>query len=505
MATTSRHIMENRPFRVKSAPQENSSLSQSNTIRESTVLYSTVAETKRRLSPPSLPPRWGQDVAPPPTPFYTPQTSPGGGSNGIRTVGNTLQGGDEVEVLNVGTYNPSECSDIMEPERVEPMIQLREYRTRYQLQPHSRNRKLVKHRRLNNHGQSQHLRPTGSMVSVRDQQHLRNTPYSCDILNTRNNPMVSEQNDDEDLMVRSDDVITYSYRFGKSGSINRYPIDQFQQPLHLSGSRISLPNEVVRSKPRHRNKHRQNIHNNVSPEELATVDEVPVLTNYVDEDHFRQEQQRVGGLETQGRGYFVGDTKIYDNNWITLNTASHGYRYNHNIDGIPTYNYNPTPFTSLKRTYKPINPPPNSQSSSPICTGSSGTSPEAPNQPQSSQPHPSSPASPESNINSQSTIMIVNHCRVDRRDPYFHQTAELENHFSGPLGNFGPSGMSINSSTSSLTQTTIQRRSAMKMPSSSGESNVVKYPRKSVQWLIDTKKRPEDISRDRKVVKHQVG
>jgi hypothetical protein len=81
----------------------------------------------------------------------------------------------------------------------------------------------------------------------------------------------------------------------------------------------------------------------------------------------------------------------------------------------------------------------------------------------------------------------------------------LENHFISPLGNFEPSGMSINSSTSSLTQTTIQRRSAMKMPSSNGESNVVKYPRKSVQWLIDTKKRPEDISRDRKVVKHQVG
>ena len=67
---------------------------------------------------------------------------------------------------------------------------------------------------------------------------------------------------------------------------------------------------------------------------------------------------------------------------------------------------------------------------------------------------------------------------------------------------FGHLGLSVHSSTSSLTQTTIQRRSAMKIPSSSSSNE--KYPRKTVQWLIDTKKRPEDISQDRKVVKDQV-
>lgn len=37
----------------------------------------SVSRTQPRLSPPSLPPRWGQDVAPPPTPFFsTPHASP---------------------------------------------------------------------------------------------------------------------------------------------------------------------------------------------------------------------------------------------------------------------------------------------------------------------------------------------------------------------------------------------------------------------------------------------
>ena len=41
----------------------------------------------------------------------------------------------------------------------------------------------------------------------------------------------------------------------------------------------------------------------------------------------------------------------------------------------------------------------------------------------------------------------------------------------------------------------------MKMTSS---SSIDRHPRKTVQWLVDTKKRPEDISQDRKVVKYQV-
>ena len=31
---------------------------------------------RRMLSPPGLPPRWGEGVAPPPTPHYTPHVSP---------------------------------------------------------------------------------------------------------------------------------------------------------------------------------------------------------------------------------------------------------------------------------------------------------------------------------------------------------------------------------------------------------------------------------------------
>ena len=94
--------------------------------------------------------------------------------------------------------------------------------------------------------------------------------------------------------------------------------------------------------------------------------------------------------------------------------------------------------------------------------------------------------------------MIVNHCRIDRAEPYFPHRSELETHLNGQIDH---RGMSISSSTSSLTQTRIQRRSAMKMPS----SNLEKYPRKTVQWLVDTKKRPDEISHDRKQVKNQVG
>ena len=311
-------------------------------------------------------------------------------------------------------------------------------------------------------------------------------------------------------MVRSDDIITYSYRFGKSGEINRYPINQVQQTLPIRGSRISLQNEVASSKKlRHRKKRHQRMSNNVSPEELVTIHEVPFVSNYTSQDrlHMAPQEHRVVGLETHGRGYFVGDTKIYDNNLASINNANLRYGCHNQFHPEASHINNPLSRSSVSRSYKPVRPPPNSHSSSPVYTGSTGTSPEAPIHPQPNHLHPSSPASPDSNVSSQTTnVLIVNHCRMDRKDEPFntHPTEEVERQFNGQrIKHFGGHlGMSVHSSTSSLTQTTIQRRSAMKIPSS---SNIEKYPRKTVQWLIDTKKRPEDISQDRKVVKHQVG
>ena len=509
MTAADSHMMANHHIRKHLAQYKRSSSSSVplNTINESQELYSTVTpkikRNKRRVSPPNLPPSWGQDVAPPPTPFYTPQTSPGSSSNGIR-MGNTLQRGNEVEVINAGTYEVNMNSQDNATDVLNPMTQRIHYASRYHTEPQNRKKKSNKQRSCSKNFQSNGFSSSTSIAEHIDHHPHRSVSYCHEIINARNQPNL-HCDDNELIMVRSDDVITYSYRFGKGGSINRYPIEQVQQPVNISGSRNSMTNGGFSRKVRHRKNRRQRYHNNVSPEGLVTIEEIPFLTNYSGEDAIQipQQEQRFAGLDTHGRGYFVGDTKIYDNNLALVSSGSVRYRHDDNFNSVPSHIMNQNHYTSLsRRTHNPLRPPPNSQSSSPIYTGSSGTSPEAPIQNHSNQLHPSSPASPDSNISSQSTVMIVNQCRVDRREPYIpYETQEVENPFSSQINQFGSLGMSISSSTSSLTQTTIQRRSAMKMPS----SNIERYPRKTVQWLIDTKKRPEDISQDRKVVKHQVG
>jgi hypothetical protein len=386
------------------------------------------------------------------------------------------------------------------------MSQLKEYRSRYYLKPEDKSRSLTKFKTMNKNIRSRESESSGPTPTIRD--NFRNAPYTYEATAAQTNSTFHGERDDDVIMVSSDDVITYSYRFGKSGEINRYPINQVQQTLPIRGSRISLQNEVVSRKIRHRKKRHQRMSNNVSPEELVTIHEVPFVTNYTSQDllNMAPQEQRVDGLETHGRGYFVGDTKIYDNNLANMNNANHCYGYHNGFEAEPSHFHHPSSYRSLSQSYKPIRPPPNSQSSSPVYTGSSGTSPEVPIHSQSNHLHPSSPASPDSNVSSQTTnVVIVNHCHMDRKDEPFltHPTEEVERQFNGQrIKHFGHLGMSLHSSTSSLTQTTIQRRSAMKIPSS---SSIEKYPRKTVQWLIDTKKRPEDISQDRKVVKHQVG
>ena len=495
MTAIDNRMMVNHQIRKKKTLRDrSSSLTPNNGNEAASVVYATVSRDKRHFSPPSLPPCWGQDVAPPPTPFYTPQTSPGS-SNGARMV-SSLQRGNEVEVVNAGLYNRNSES-IGAVGGLDTGIQRIDYQNRYHTQPQNRNKKLVKHRALNRIENSSGFGSTQSMHVHGSPQRSKRNPYAYQ--NAPTSAYCPENNEDDDLvLVRSDDVITYSYRFGKSGSINRYPINQVKTTLPISSSRSSLPNEGSRSKIRHRKKRRQQrLLNTVYPEELVTIEEIPFVQNYTGEDHFHaiQEQQQDTHFETHGRGYFVGDTKIYDNNLVLDN--NNGIHYMYNDRAYPAQSH--ANYRAVSRSYKPVRPPPNSQSSSPIYTGSSGTSPEGPiANTQSNQHHPSSPASPDSNISSQSTVMIVNHCRIDRTEPYFPRGIDLETHVNGQIDH---RGMSISSSTSSLTQTTIQRRSAMKMPS----SNLEKYPRKTVQWLIDTKKRPDEISHDRKQVKNQVG
>ena len=242
----------------------------------------------RAISPPM---RWGQAVAPPPTPFFTPQTSPGGSS------GNVLTENNEVEIA---------VNDV----------------------------------RVHGHPRRRHRRPRPPRLPPHHQSGLfRVSPVS----------MLDELPPD---MVSDEQVITYSYRFGAGGSIDRQPI----------------------------------------------------VTSFSE-------------LGRQPRAY-------------------------HN--SVPSVSYQNSQDSS------PVQqpPPPNSQSTSPMCTGSSGTSPEAVQQ----KPLTTSPVSP-------------------------------------PLG----------------PQSWVENpciRSAMRMPDNSVRSPRRKS-RKCVQWMSDVKRKPQS-NLDRRMVKNQV-
>ena len=507
-ASVSSHNMAVHPYRRKIASGRMPLSQRLNTIHETGDLYATVPKAKKQFSPPNLPPCWGQDVAPPPTPLFTPQTSPGN-SNGKHIDPSNENEGHDIEIVDVPlTYGAP--SEVMEPDVLEPMEQIRDFRSRYHLKQKKSHEVLGRSKRPSKHFHSAYQHTTDSSNVNQDINHLQHYPY--DHQGATGGRYYSRfhgaEEEDDLVMIRSDDVITYSYRFGKSGEINRYPIDLApQQSTHIRGSRSTLSNEMISKKMRRRKKRRQRMLQNVSPDELVTIDEMPYLTNYAIEDHIHVPQEAFGTVEQHRRGYFVGDTKIYDTNLDDLSKGNLYYGYQNNITNVLPSHFDPPRLyrNTLPRSHKPMRPPPNSQSNSPIYTGSSGTSPEAPAQFSSNQPHPSSPASPDSNITSQTTnVLIVNHCHVDRNEQYLPLT-ETERNCQTSYYNpnlVGIRGIRSSSSSSSLTQTTVhKRRSAMKMASS---SNIDLYPRKTVQWLVDTKKRPEDISQDRKVVKYQV-
>ena len=509
-ASVSGHNMVVHPYRSKVISQRKPLSQRLNTIHETADAYATVAQNKKHFSPPNLPPCWGQDVAPPPTPLYTPQTSPGN-SHGKHTNPSNENGHDiEIVDLPIRYDTPSE---VMEPDILEPIEQIRNYRPRSYLK-HQNSQEMTQKVKGSNKSLKSRYCKTSSVSTVDRHEHpVQNGPYdhreTSSTRNTANH--YADEDGDDFAMLRSDDVITYSYRFGKSGEINRYPIDMVQpQPMHVIGSRTNSSNEMISKKVRRRKKRRQRIFQNLSPDELVAIDEVPYLSHYAIEDKVHFPIQTHGIVEPHGRGYFVGDTKIYDNNLNNISNVNHVYGYPQDFNSLPSshlHGYRSYRNT-LPKSHRSMKPPPNSQSNSPMYTGSSGTSPEATAHHSSHQPHPSSPVSPDSNFTSQTTnVLIVNHCHVDRNDGISPDTNDLAENFEGQMRRYNPNLLGIrsirsSSSTSSLIQTTVhKRRSAMKMTSS---SSIDRHPRKTVQWLVDTKKRPEDISQDRKVVKYQV-
>ena len=497
-ASMSSHNMVVNPYRSKVASERRPLSQRLNTIHETGDVYATVAQTKKHFSPPNLPPCWGQDVAPPPTPLFTPQTSPGN-SNG-KCIDTSNVNEHDIEIVDV-PLRYATPSEIMEPEILEPLEQIRDYRSNYHTKQRNTQETIRRNKGSTNKSLHTRYQRTSTRLNLNPESNLSQNVH-CNyrtIPGPKNDINFCNDQDEGDLvMVRSDDVITYSYRFGKSGEINRYPIDLVpQQKMHIRGSRTSLSNEMLSKKIRRRKKRRQRMLQNLSPDELVTIDEIPYLTNHPNDNYLCNPHNGHNPIETHGRGYFVGDTKIYDTNLNTMNNVNfHNEHYpKSSMTRASHFNQLQLYRNTLPRSKSSLRPPPNSQSNSPIYTGSSGTSPEATTQFPSNQPHPSSPVSPDSNITSQTTnVLIVNHCHVDRNEPHFQDTEDLERDVIRSIHS--------SSSTSSLTQTTIhKRRSSMKMAST---SNIDRHPRKTVQWLVDTKKRPEDISQDRKVVKYQV-
>ncbi len=137
----------------------------------------------------------------------------------------------------------------------------------------------------------------------------------------------------------------------------------------------------------------------------------------------------------------------------------------------------------------------NSQSNSPVFT-TTGSSPDLVTSAPPASAHQTSPASPEDSPTSAAPTLVQPEAALS----------------------------SYSSSTTMcqiVTTTTRRRRSALRapppcpsvvvggdgfssLPTSMSSSSSSRRPAKSVQWLSDVKKRPEDISSDRKVVKHQV-
>ena len=143
------------------------------------------AATRRPISPPM---RWGQSVAPPPTPFFTPQTSPGGGGTAaLHTDALTENYEVEFATMSVVTAPPNLV-------RVPPP------------------------------GAGSGPAPISRRASTRRSGRRHQNDLHLFRVSPPPPPTAPE------MLPPGGDVITYTYRFGAGGRINRQPLDPASPP-----------------------------------------------------------------------------------------------------------------------------------------------------------------------------------------------------------------------------------------------------------------------------------
>ena len=328
---------------------------------------------RRRVRPISPPVRWGQSVAPPPTPFFTPQTSPGGAGAASVQAGDLITENHEVEFATVtSSVVTAPAAMTFRSTRRYPMTGQGDEGSGFVPPPPV-------------------LMPATDCLarasSRRSGRRKRNDLHLFRVSPTRASaqqqeshpPAVTQHGNGSQLappvgfpVTSYDDVITYTYRFGAGGRINRQPLTPADSVVAAAAS--------------------------LSPK-------------------------------------------------------------------------------------SPPQQPPNSQETSPVCTGSSGTSPEGATgrpmtvSPSDQQRHPVSPASP---IEDQRPERW--HVRQPYADRRYHRVPLAEHQGEERFADFGI-------------------RSALRVPDNTLRRSI--KGRKSVQWYADTKRKP-NRSLDRRAVKKQV-
>ena len=335
----------------------------------------------RIMSPPMLPPQWGQAVAPPPTPHFTPQTSPRSAA---------LASDTQMEV-----YFDSEGGGRQDPP---PLMPNDRHDTRsvddYDRRLHRHHSLLRRHRRL---------RRVRSTTSSR-------CSSSCP--SSRCHPSCSEG----DTLIRirqQPDTIVYAYSFD-GDSIDRRPLT----PVSSTGRTAA-----------------DLIHGFHHPAEQNT------LSDY----HFNRPH---------------GDDMIDRRSSLSRRHFRHERRLEN--DSMAVEYHRPPPHNSLSSS---------PQGGGTTTTASGSVSPDV---------------SPILNVGCNATRLTTSPATPPHRR--LHYDVDCQSVISRPV--------MMTSSRVTLT------RSAIRLPSSRPTNS--RKTSKTVKWFSDLKKKPQDISEDRKVVKSQV-
>ena len=365
----------------------------------------------RIMSPPTLPPCWGQAVAPPPTPHFTPQTSP-------RSA--TLSADSQMEV-----FCDSDAGRSSNPPPLVP--NLRDFGTMHSVDDidrriHRQHSLIRRHRRL---------RRVRSSTSSLSRCHSTRCPNLC------HQNCLDEENVDTLIRNRQQpDTIVYAYSFD-GDVIDRRPIPQ--PSSHVTSLR-HIPSRTAADI----------IHGFHHPplqdsENLIRHND-QILSNFHFNRNHHDDDDGIGSRASpmRRRNRLLRHRPIFTNDSMTVE-----------------YHRSP-PHNSLSSS-------PQGGATTTTCSGS--VSPDV---------------SPIVNLGENVTRLTTSPATPPQRRLDYDIDGHSVIHRAV------------------MTSSRIATRSAIRLPSTSSLKSQPGRKTKTVQWFSDLKKRPQDISDDRKVVKSQV-